>query len=299
MKLIFICESCATYVDKEDSYCFNCGNMFDGTKQVLNKRTGTYIEKEKTNVTAVNKAMKLFLDKKGINYTYNKARTTNSNYYEFDPLDDISVKIRVSDHSKAQGSFHSDQKEVDYGIYLFQGRKASITVDFYVDGVNYKIDDFKKDYDQIIKEAETLIDLDDKITKWAVRNTDKLVNDKGYIQDDVLKKEFNISNTNLGKAYLGAKVVNLSSIKEIKDYINKKQFKESPVGTYSTYTAKNGVWINTFNKRDTKEWKTTLPNNWNNYITTEKTQEEKLELKQNMRKEAINELDKKLKDIGK
>lgn len=66
----------------------------------INRHGDRVIEKTGTNPAAVTKGLKNWLNKNGIDYDYNKARTTASSYFEFN-VGNGSYEIRVSNHTKA------------------------------------------------------------------------------------------------------------------------------------------------------------------------------------------------------
>lgn len=274
-------------------------SIFDGKKEILNKRTGTYIIKEKTNIIAVNKAVISFLNKNNIEFIHEKSRTTNSNYYTIYINNDLNVNIRVSDHSKAIRYNINDYKTIDYDIFIYTDNSILITLNFNIDGVNYNINDLKKDFYNLINESNYLINITNEIISWSINNINNIVNNDGFIDINKISNKFNISQNSLGKQYLTVLLTKISNIPIIKDKLINIRFDLNPVGNLSSYVASNGVYIDTFNKRDPNKWQTRLPQNVNKYITSQMSNEQKKLMKKTMRQNAIEELDLKLKALGK
>ena len=75
----------------------------------------------------------------------------------------------------------------------------------------------------------------------------------------------------------------------ISAFIYKRKVENSPVAGYTDFEASNGVSVYTNNKRDTSTWTTRLPNVIKQVAGLQR--EEALVVKEQMRKEAINELE--------
>lgn len=116
----------------------------ESTSMAINRHGDRVIEKTGTNPAAVTKGLKNWLNKNGIDYDYNKARTTASSYFEFN-VGNGSYEIRVSNHTKPNADETGGLDVHDYG----PDKGFSVDID-----TSYGFN--SKDIQNIIKDTERI-----------------------------------------------------------------------------------------------------------------------------------------------
>lgn len=265
----------------------------EGVKHTLN-RQGTFIVKERTNVVAVTKSVENFIKTLDVKYTKEKARTTNSTYFMFDVDDDIDVKIRVSDHSKAH-RYLTDVNNIDHTRYHYYFGSNGFSFEYNIDGVNINTNTFKTKYYEDVKLAKFLIIIRDKVFNMYLAF--KMEYKDEFKHDNDISKFINIDSCELLTEFINSidyKINELPEVK-VKKEKNKKEQEQEMINTCplhgyksNTYNCKNGCYDNTSASTDSSKWKAYLPSNIEQLVKG-MNKEDSITLKNNLRADAIKE----------
>lgn len=176
---------------KEDSPDINKKIDFFETKAPVSKlrlgRSGKSILKTSVNPSQTSKGLKTWLKSNDINYSYNKAKTTASHYFQWENEDGDDFNVRVSNHSKADIEPDKDFNGIQ--IHKFPNGSVSVDIDSYVGHTSTDIKNIVQEIDQN-KNKFT-----DQVNKLSIED---IYNNK-YTPSNL------VSKINIGEDYYGVK----------------------------------------------------------------------------------------------
>lgn len=200
------------------------------------------IERTQNNPTHTANALKRWLDEKGIKYESYKARSTASNYFQFD-TDKGQFEVRISNHTQADAP-----KIGGIDVHLYDNGEYGVNID---SSYGFSVDDIKK----IIEDSEKILPSLKKNEKYQ----------------EIVSDFENIENTNVDPKDLASIGIEESPYglimeaakNELKyNYYHSKPFKEwkekkesdKKKSSLKPYTASNGIKVDPNGKDHPRDW---------------------------------------------